>query len=462
MSKDIDIVRGATIPVEVQAPERLRSWTEQFHDEEPAGPSLRGPVLAGLATIVLGIGGFTTWAYSAHLDSAAVASATVIVDSKRKTISHLEGGILKALVAHEGELVKAGQPVLLLEDTRAKAELEQLRARRIGLEARLVRLRAEQSNLDDVDYPADLVAAKSPVTEEVLRAERRFFVARKQMLDRKIEIQQKTIAQQVAELEAVKALTEANARQAELNGRELEAVAGLFKKGYAARPRLTELETRQSELMGSAGELASRKAKAEQAKAAAELEILSLGNDFQQQVASDIQTAQLELADTVERMTAATDVLRRIEVASPEEGVVTNIRYHTPGSVITAGQPILDIVPKDQPLVVEAKVSIRDVDSVRVGAPVQIRLTAYNHRSTAPLEGKLTYLSADQQVDERTDVAFYVVRAEIRPESIAANSTAALYPGMPAEILIINKPRRAIDYFLAPITESFNRAFREE
>lgn len=462
MTKNIEVVRKTSISPVVEAPERLKSWTEQFHDEEPDGPSLRGPILAGLVTIILGIGGFTTWAYSAHLDSAAVASATVIVDSKRKTISHLEGGILKALVAHEGELVKAGQPVLLLEDTRAKAELEQLRAKRIGLEARLVRLRAEQREADDVEFPPELEAAKSPVTQEVLRAERRFFFARKQMFERKVEIQQKTIAQQVAELEAVKAQTAANARQAELNGRELEAVAGLFKKGYAPRPRLTELETKQSELMGAAGELASRKAKAEQAKAAAELEILSLGNDFQQQVASDIQTAQLELADTVERMTAAEDVLRRIEVTSPEEGVVTNIRYHTPGSVITAGQPIMDIVPKDQPLVVEAKVSIRDVDSVRVGAPVQVRLTAYNRRSTAPLQGRLTYLSADQQVDERTDAAFYVARAEILPESLAANPAATLYPGMPAEVLIINKPRRAIDYFLAPITESFNRAFREE
>lgn len=462
MKKDIDIVRSVTLPAVTQAPERLKSWTEQFHDEEPAGPSLRGPVLAGLATVVLGVGGFTSWAYSAHLDSAAVASATVIVDSKRKTISHLEGGILKAFVAHEGELVKAGQPVLLLEDTRAKAELEQLRAKRVGLEARLVRLRAEQKEAHDVEFPPKLLAAKSPVTQDVLSAERRFFVARKQMFDRKVEIQQKTIAQQVAELEAVKAQTEANIRQTELNGRELEAVAGLFQKGYAPRPRLTELETKQSELMGTAGELASRKAKAEQAKAAAELEILSLGNDFQQQVAADIQTAQLELADTIERMTAATDVLRRVEVVSPEEGVVTNIRYHTPGSVITGGQPILDIVPKDQPLVVEAKVGIRDVDSVHIGAPVQVRLTAYNHRTTAPLQGRLTYLSADQQVDERTDVAFYVVRAEILPESIAANPTTALYPGMPAEILIINKPRRAIDYFLAPITESFNRAFREE
>jgi HlyD family secretion protein len=260
----------------------------------------------------------------------------------------------------------------------------------------------------------------------------------------------------------VAAQTAANKRQMELNGRELEAVESLFKKGYAPRPRLTELETKQSELIGTSGELASRKAKAEQAKAQAELEILSLGNDFQSQVAADIQTAQLELADTVERMNAATDVLRRVDVVSPEDGIVTNIRSHTPGSVITAGQPILDIVPKDQPLVVEARIQLADIDSVRIGAPVQVRLTAYSHRTTPPLDGKLTYLSADQQVDEKTGYAFFLARAEILPESIAANPAATLYPGMSAEVLVINKPRRAIDYFLAPISDSFNRAFREE
>jgi len=439
-----------------------RSWTEQYHAEEPQGPTLKGPVIAGLATIILGIGSVTTWAFSAHLDSAAVATATVIVDSKRKTISHLEGGILKSLLAHEGEFVRAGQPVLRLEDTRARSELEALRARKVGLEARLVRLRAEQRNEQGLEFPDELVASQDSITREVVAAERRVFASRRQMFDRKVEIHEKSIAQQVAELEAVQAQTAANKRQAELNGRELEAVESLFKKGYAPRPRLTELETRQSQLVGMAGELASRKAKAEQAKAQAELEILSLGNDFQQQVAADIQTAQLELADTVERMNSATDVLRRIDVTSPEDGIVTDIRYHTPGSVIVAGQPILDIVPKDQPLVVEARVSLGDIDSVRVGAPVQVRLTAYNNRTSPPLQGKLTYVSADKQIDERQNASFYVARAEILPESIAADPSATLYPGMPAEILILNRPRRAIDYFLSPITESFNRAFREE
>ena len=439
-----------------------KAWTDRIVESDAREPSYRGPVIAGLATIFLGLGGLTTWSFSAQLDSAAVASATVVVDSKRKTISHLEGGILKALIAHEGAAVKAGESLLRLDDTRAKAELEQLRSKRIGLEARLVRLRAEQSGADDLTFPPDLLASGGPTAADILSAERRFFVARREMFERKVDIQRKTIEQQIAELEAVKAQTNANTRQAELLDRELKAVASLVEKGYAPRPRLTEMQTRESQLVGQAGELASRRAKADQAKAAAELEILSLGNDLQQQVASEIQTAQLELADTLERMNAAKDVLRRIEVVSPENGIVTNIRYHTPGSVITAGQPILDIVPENEPLIVEAKVGLRDIDSVHVGAPVQIRLTAYNNRSTPPLAGKLTYLSADQQVDDRANVAYFIARAEISPASLKSNPTTSLYPGMPAEILIINKPRRAVDYLLAPITESFNRAFREE
>lgn len=440
----------------------VEATRDRLRKQDPGEPSYRGPVIAGLATIFLGLGGLTTWAFSAHLDSAAIAAATVVVDSKRKTISHLEGGILKTLLAHEGEVVKAGQSLLRLDDTRAKSELEQLRSKRIGLEARLVRLRAEQAGQTDLSFPDNLLKADGPTAAEILSAERKFFMARREMFNRRVDIQQKTIEQQAAELQAVKSQTDANTRQSELLDRELKAIASLVEKGYAPRPRLTEMQTRESQLQGDAGELVSRKAKAEQAKAAAELEILSLGNDFQQQVASDIQTAQLELADTLGRIDAATDILRRVEIVSPERGIVTNIRSHTLGSVIAAGQPILDIVPENEPLIVEAKIGLRDVDSVRIGAPVQIRLTAYNSRSTPPLAGKLTYLSADQQMDDRNNYAYFVARAEIEPESLKANSKTVLYPGMPAEVLIVNKPRRAIDYLLGPITESFDRAFREE
>ncbi|MCB8821418.1 HlyD family type I secretion periplasmic adaptor subunit [Microvirga rosea] len=455
------LVQKRPVPVApIKDPQR--NWVERWETEEQAGPSLRTPFVAGLVAILVGVGGFVGWAFAAHLDSAAIANGTVIVDSKRKTVSHLEGGILKTLLVQEGDVVQAGQPLIQLDDTRAKAELEQLRAKRLGLEARLVRLRAEQVRDNELAFPSYVTSSPSPIAEEVVRAERNVFLSRREMFARRVDIQRKTVEQQEAELKSVDAQTQANARQTELLGRELNAIATLVEKGYAPRPRLTELQTRESELIGRAAELVSRKAKAEQAKAAAELEILSIENDFQQQVAADLQAAQLELADTIERMTSASDVLRRIEIVSPQAGVVTNIKTRTPGGVIAPGQPILEIVPEHEPLIIEAKVGLRDIDSVRPGAPVQVRLTAYNNRSTAPLSGTLTYLSADQQVDERNESAFYVVRASIEPESLSRNDNIKLYPGMPAEILILNKPRRAVDYLLAPITESFNRAFREE
>lgn len=461
MKRDVEIIARATkIPATV--PTGMTTWAERYETEEPKPPSLRGPVIAGLTTIFLGLGGFAGWAFSAQLDSAAVATATVVVDSKRKTVSHLEGGILKTLLAQEGDVVKAGQAVVRLDDTQPKAELEQLRGKRLGLEARLVRLRAEQAGETELTFPPTLRASVSPILDEVINAERKLFAARRQMYAQKVEIQHKTIEQHRAELRSVQAQTDANTRQAELLDRELKAIAGLVEKGYAPRPRLTELQTRESELIGRAAELISRKAKAEQAMAAAELEIMSIANDFQQQVGADLQMSQLDLADTLERMNAANDILRRVDVVSPQDGIVTNIRTRTPGGVISPGQPILDIIPENEPLIVEAKIGLRDIDSVRVGAPVQVRLTAYNNRSTPPLAGRLTYLSADQQIDERNDSAFFIARAEIFSESLAQNSSVALYPGMPAEVLVLNKPRRAIDYLIAPITESFNRAFREE
>ncbi|MDJ1159987.1 HlyD family type I secretion periplasmic adaptor subunit [Chelatococcus sp. SYSU_G07232] len=468
MKGDIEIVGPGARPVPAERraafadPPDAMAWTDRFEAEEPRGPSLRTPVVAGLTAILLGLGGFMGWAFSAQLDSAAVATATVIVDSKRKTVSHLEGGILKTLLVQEGDVVRAGQPVIRLDDTRARAELAQLEARRIGLEARLVRLHAEQARAAELVFPPALLSSTNPIVAEVIKAERKLFAARREMLERKLEIQRKTIEQQDAELAASRAQTEANNRQAALLDRELKAIATLVDKGYAPRPRLTELQTRESELAGRAGELTARRTKAEQAKAAAELEILSLQTDMQQQVAADLQTAQLDLADTLERITSASDVLKRVEVVSPQDGIITDIRMRTPGGVVAPGQAILDIVPEQERLVVEAKIGLRDVDSVRVGAPVQVRLTAYNNRTQPPLAGRLTYLSADQQVDERNGAAFFVARAEILPESLAANPSVKLYPGMPAELLVINKPRRAIDYLVAPIAESFNRAFREE
>jgi len=217
-----------------------------------------------------------------------------------------------------------------------------------------------------------------------------------------------------------------------------------------------------SQLAGDRGEYAGDKAKAGQAKAGAEFALTGIESDLQSEIAGEITSSQVELSDVQERIVAAKDVMRRVEVRSPQQGFVANIRLRTPGGVVAPGEPIMDIVPENEPMVVEMKISPRDIDSISVGASAQIRLTAYNQRSMPPLDGRLTYIAADQSLDEKTDTAYFVARAEITPEAMTANPTARLYPGMPAEIIIVHKERRAIDYLVSPITDSLNRAFRED
>ncbi|WP_353187411.1 HlyD family type I secretion periplasmic adaptor subunit [Bosea sp. (in: a-proteobacteria)] len=445
----------------VKRPERALVAVPPLDESDERVPSLRSLVLAGVAAIGVGFGGFGAWAMTARLDNAAVASGVVAVDSKRKTVSHLEGGILKTLLKGEGERVSKGEPLLRLEDARARAELQQLQAKRVGLVAKLARLRAEQTKAAEVDFPDDIERAETPVTREVLRAERTLFRSRAEVHEGKIQIQQRVIEQYQAEAEALKAQIDATNRQRSLIDEEVRIFADLYEKRYTKRSQLVELQTKQSELAGRAGEYAARKAKAEQAVAGANLEILSISLDRQNGIAGDIQEAQLALSEVTERIVQAEDVLRRLVVTAPQEGVVANIRMRTAGSAIAAGEAILDIVPENEPLIVEAKVDPRDIDAVRVGAATRVRLTAFNSRLLPPLEAKVSYVAPDQLVDEKTGAAYFVVRAEIDPKSLLDHKVA-LHAGMTAEVMIVNGARRAIDYLISPFTDSFNRAFRED
>jgi HlyD family secretion protein len=445
----------------INRPQRELATTPAEPEDDERVPSLRNLMLAGIAAIGVGFGGFGAWAVSASLDNAAVATGTVIVDSKRKTVSHLEGGILKSLVKLEGERVVKDEPLLRLEDARARAELQQLLGKRIGLEAKLARLRAEQGDAAEVVFPDGIDRDPSPIAREVVAAERALFRSRAQVYDGKVRIQQRVIEQHQAEAEALQAQIEATRIQRTLIDAETKMVAELYDKRYAKRTQLVDLQTRQSELTGRGGEIAARKAKAEQAVAGANLEILSIGLERQNEIAKDLQDSQLMLSEVVERIVQAKDVLRRLVVVAPQEGIVANIRMRTAGSVIAAGEAILDIVPENEPLIVEAKVDPRDIDAVHMGAETRIRLTAFNTRLLPPLLAKVTYVAADQLVDEKTGVAYFIVRAQILPESLTERKIA-LHAGMAAEVLIVNGSRRAIDYLLAPFKDSFNRAFRED
>ena len=429
-------------------------------DPEPA-TRLRTPVVWGVVVVVLGFGGFFGWAASASLDSAAVASGTVTVDSKCKTVSHLEGGILKRLLVAEGDPVKAGQPLVEMDDTRARADLTQFRGKRTGLLARLARLRAEQDEQAKIAFPPQLSDLSDAIAASVVTAETKLFDKRHAVYEGKLEYQRKQYEQYAAEAQSLDAQVRSNIRQRELIGTRLEAVRKLAEKGYSSKAQLVEIEARWSELGGNIGEYAARKAKAEQAMAGAEVAIASVETEWQSDVASQLQDAQLALNEVEQQIASAEDILKRLEVRAPQDGIVVDVQTRTPGGVIAPGQPIMDIVPEHEPLVVEARLNLRDIVDVRVGSPVRVRLTSYNHRTLAPVAGEIVYVAADQTVDEASGVAFFVVRARILPAELAAHRDVALLPGMPAELLVLKRSRTAIDYLIEPITESFSRAFRE-
>ncbi|WP_404426534.1 HlyD family type I secretion periplasmic adaptor subunit [Thalassospira australica] len=439
------------------------AWYQVLDEERTASrQSLRKPIIAGVAVILLGFGGFFSWAFTAELDSAAVASGSVIVDSRKKVVNHFEGGILRQLLVEEGERVRQGQVLMLLDGTRSESELEQLRGERYGLWAKLARLRAEQSGRDEIDFPQQLLDADQDYVDDILLDEKRLFGKRNEVYNAKRDAQAKQIEQFEAEARALDSQINARTRQEKLVAEQLNGIRMLAKKGYATRTQLVEIENSWSDLVGDMGEFKAQRAAAEQQMAEGEINLASIEMEWQSDIATQIQEAQLALNDVSQRIRASEDVLNRLEVKAPQAGTVANIQVRTPGGVISPAEPIMDIIPEDEPLLIEAMINRQDIDSVHVGSKAQIKLTAYSQRRLAPLPGEVRYVAADQTVDEQRDSSYYIVRAAIDPDALAERDDIEIRPGMPADILILKSPRKAIDYLVDPITESMDKAFRED
>lgn len=424
-------------------------------------PSLRRLVLATLAVVVVGFGGLVGWAFVARLDGAAPASGSLVTQVKRKTVSLLESGILRALLVAEGDEVAAGQVLLRLDDTQARASLGQARARYFGGLARVARLQAELDDAPGFAFPQELVqAARDPAIGALANAESQLFVTRRETHLGTIAVQQRRIAQYQEQISAYAAQRTAHSTRLSLIQEELRAVNTLLAAGFAPRNRALELRRTEAQLQGEIGEMAGREAEARQAIAQTELEILSLSNTRRSDAAREMQDAVNQIADAVERIRSAEELMARSIVVAPEAGAVTDLRFFTPGSSIVAGQPVLDIVPRDAPLVVEAALRPADIEHVAVGQRANIRITSFSHRRVPPLPGKLVYVGADRQVDQRGE-PYFLVRATLDPEAQALLGDATLAPGMPADVLVLQGERRAIDFFLGPLLDGMRRALRE-
>ena len=426
-------------------------------------PGLRRPVIAGLATILVAFGGFFGWATFARLDAAAIAPGVVIADSNRKLVQHLEGGIVAEILVRDGDQVRQGDVLLRMEATFARARLSQLETQREVAGAALVRLAAEAAGARDPQaFEPLLAAAASEAGRQTVRDARGHFLSRWQDFDSKISLLEQRIRELTSEIAALDAKIASSGEQLAYTRDELAAAEQLYAKGFERRTRLLELRRRVSELAGERDEARARRVQAEQAIVGTRLQIQHERDLRQTEIAAALVETRARIADFEDEIRAARDVATRVEVRAPQDGRVTNLQVFGRGAVLGPGDPILEIVPLDDELVIEAMINPHDIDSVAVGGPVQVRLTAYKQKSVPVIEGTLTYVAADRQIDPRTGAAFYPGRVTLGSEVLAGIDRVHLYPGMPTEVMILTGRRRALDYFLSPITDGLAHAFREE
>jgi HlyD family secretion protein len=427
------------------------------------GPSLRRIVIGSLVIIVVGFGSFFTWALTAPLDSAVPATGMIVVDAKRKTVSLLDAGILKELYVKEGTHVEAGQPLLRLDDAQTHSQLGSLKAQHWTAIARIARLHAEQDARPGIAFPQELLdaAATDQGAAGLLANEQHVFDDRRTAYNGSLAVQQKKANQLQEEITALKAQENSTRQRLAYTEQELAGTNELLAKGYATKTRLFELERNVAELNGNLGELTAKEAEARQAIGQNDLEMAATRDQRQQDISKDLQDAQSADADLVQKISGATDTQTKTTVLAPEAGTVTDVKFFTPGSSIGAGLAILDIVPQDSSMIVEANVRPEDIEHVQAGQRVNIRLTAYKQHKVPVLTGKLVYVSADRQLDAKGE-PFFLARATIDQSALGRLKGIELYPGMPAEMLIIGGERTAIDYFISPITDSIHRSLHEE
>lgn len=424
----------------------------------------RPTILFGVASIAVIFGIFVFWSAVAPLNSAAVTQGSVVLDSNKKTIQHLEGGIVDKIYVREGQYVEKGQPLIRLDETAAKARYELLKSQFIAYKAAESRLLAERDESTEITFNKEFLALEK--TNEVVRdnldSQRRLFESRRLNVQGKISVLHQKAEQSKREIEGLQAQQAAADEQIRLLGDELNGVRKLYADNNISKQRLRALEREEANITGQRGEYVAMISRAEQAIAQAEIEILNLKNEVQKEVVDNLRETQAQLADIEERIRASADTFQRILITAPLAGTITDLKVHTVGGVISPGSKIADIIPQDDKLIIEAKVQPQDIDVVRAGLTARVRLSAYKTRKVPPVDGIVRQVSADRFTDERTGQTYYLARIEVNEDQLRHLQGVALYPGMMADVLIVTGERTLLSYLFSPITDSFNNAFREE
>lgn len=429
----------------------------------PAYPPIRSHVLGGLAVIGVMLGCFGCWAATAPLTSAAVAPGVVKVDTNRKTVQHLEGGIIREILVRDGDKVSQGQVLIRLDGLDAESDHDSVRGDLDALLAGEARLAAQRDRLAEIAFPRELLERRSePAVAEAMAGQERIFSDQADVLKSEIEVWRQRIAQYHAQISGLASQIAAIEQQMPSLQEELKDARTLLKDGYGVKSRALGL---QRQIAASEGEAEANRARIDSLRqqiAEAEAQIENVRASLVKTASErlrEVQTKRSELEKILLKTGARAE---RREILAPADGVVMNLRHFTPGGVVAPGGDILDLVPIQDKMVLDVKIQPLDIDVVRPGLSATVRLVAFKQRVTPTVEGALTRVSADAEVDERSGATYFTATVEVNADQFKHLPEVKLYPGMPVDVSIVTGERTLLEYLFQPFTDSFAHAFREE
>ena len=417
----------------------------------------------GLWALGIGFGGFLLWAAFAPLDEGVPSQGMVAIDTKKKAVQHLSGGLVKEVLVREGDRVKEGQLLIRLDQAVARASFQSVRQRYIGLRAMEGRLQAEQRSLPKITFHPDVVeAASDPQIQQVVFNQEQLFESRRAAQRAELQSMQESISGQEGMIAAYQGMLVNRKNQQSLLGEELGNTRNLVKDGYVPRNRQLELERMVSENSASLAELQGNTIRAQRAVGELRQRILLRQQETRKEVESQLADVSREVAGDAEKYRASKDDLGRIDIKSPADGQVVGLAVQTVGAVIGGGQKLMDIVPADEPLLIESKVAPHLIDKVRAGLPVDVRFSGFANTPQLVVQGKVASISGDLIVEPQTGLSYYLARVAVTPEGYKVLGKRQLQPGMPVEVVFVTGERSMLTYLLKPLTKGFAASMKEE
>ncbi len=427
---------------------------------------MKAPRRLGIAVIVVFFGVFGGWAAATPLSSAAVAPGVVSPDGSRKTVQHLEGGIIRTIHVREGDRVAVGAPLVSLQDTSARAEYRELVERLVHLMAEDARLVAEQAGdetLPALRIDSGLLAEMDRGdVERVFKGQRDLLLSRRATLQGRTQILRQRVRQLDEEITGLREVIAAQEVQLGLISREEAGVQELYSKGLERLPRLLALQRERAAIQAEQAKARAGVAQKGQQIGETEIQLLTLTEQFHEQINQRSTEIRSELARLHSILPARRDALTRTTVTAPLSGTVMNVMVTTASGVVRPGEPLLDIVPDDDALVIDARVRPIDIDVVSPGQRTRVMLNAFRQRNMPQIFGTLRSISPDRLVDERTGEPYFLAKVDVDPAELAAlDGGLHISPGMPVDVMILTGERTMVDYLLRPFLDSVLKSFRE-